>query len=216
MRPGNPWAGLSCAAHSAPRRKALGDGTDLPARPDRHARSHRQNRFAGEWSISASQVVADDVRAFYDGIRDDGAGSLLVIPLRCDPNRGLGLGLLGSDMKREQFDAFLAEKAIVLTMAVLYSDLRMVALSRAELHWAKLGPPRDPMLGVADFGLEERGDRPTYGNYRAHGATAFGLGQEKTRRRDPRTSVGEGLDVSADLLLGTGSIEGSRQSRMGS
>jgi DNA-binding CsgD family transcriptional regulator len=103
----------------------------------------------------ASQRVADDIRAFYDGVRDDGAGSLFVIPMRCDPNRGLGLGLLGSDMRRDQFDAFLAEKAIVLAMAVLYADQRMVTLSRAEnAPGASLAPREAQCLELLTSGLK--------------------------------------------------------------
>ena len=87
--------------------------------------------------------VPADVRAFYEAIREEGAGSLFVIPLRCDPKRGLGLGLLGSDMKRDRFDGLLAEKAAVLTMAVLYADLRMVALSRADMATETSLAPRE-------------------------------------------------------------------------
>jgi DNA-binding CsgD family transcriptional regulator len=102
-----------------------------------------------------SRQLADDVRAFYEGIRDDGAGSLYVIPMRCDPSRGLGLGLLGSDMRRDQFDAFLAEKAIVLTMAVLYADQRMVTLSRAEnAPGASLAPRETQCLELLTSGLK--------------------------------------------------------------
>lgn len=102
-----------------------------------------------------SQQLTVDVRAFYEGIRDDGAASLFVIPMRCDPNRGLGLGLLGSDMRRDEFDAFLAEKAIFLAMAVLYADQRMVTLSRAETATvASLAPRETECLELLTSGLK--------------------------------------------------------------
>ena len=165
----------------------------------------------------ASQGVADEVRAFYDGIRDDGAGSLFVIPLRCDPNRGLGLGLLGSGMKREQFDAFLAEKAIVLTMAVLYSDLRMVALSRAEnAIGPSLAPRETQCLELLTSGLKNEVIAQHMGitvhTVQLHLASAKKKLGAATREQALAKALTFRLIRSSERVH----IEGSRQSRIGS
>ena len=82
-----------------------------------------------------------DVRAFYEALRDDGARSLLVVPMRCDPQRGVGIGILGNDMPRAQFEALISDRGAAITLAVLHADLRMVVLARnlrsAEYKLAK-------------------------------------------------------------------------------
>jgi DNA-binding CsgD family transcriptional regulator len=99
--------------------------------------------------------VPAEVRTFYEDMRVAGAGSIFVIPMRCDPNRGLGLGLLGSDAKCEPFEAMMAERAPVLTLAVLYADQRMVTLSRADrVFESKLAPRETQCLELLTSGLK--------------------------------------------------------------
>ena len=164
-----------------------------------------------------SQGVANEVRAFYDGIRNDGAGSLFVIPLRCDPNRGLGLGLLGSNMKREQFDTFLAEKAVELTMAVLYADQRMVTLSRAEnATEASLAPRETQCLELLTSGLKNEVIAQRMGitihTVQLHLASAKKKLGAATREQALAKALTFRLIRSSERVP----IEGARQSRSGS
>lgn len=86
--------------------------------------------FWGTEFFGATKLDAD-VRTFYEALACDGARSMLMVPMRCDPERGLGIGLLGSDLPRPQFEAFIEEQGAALVLAVHHADHRMVNLSRA-------------------------------------------------------------------------------------
>jgi DNA-binding CsgD family transcriptional regulator len=101
------------------------------------------------------QKLDEDVRAFYNALRDDGCRSMLVVPLRCDPNRGLGIGTVGNDMPRKAFEDFIARRGVLLTMAIVYTDQRWVAHARADrLAEYPLAPREAQCLELLTSGLK--------------------------------------------------------------
>lgn len=97
----------------------------------------------------------EDIRFFYETLRDDGARSLFVVPLRCDQKRGLGVGMVGNGMPRKAFETHLDTHGASLALAVIYADLRMVALSRAQkADEASLAPRETQCLQLLTSGLK--------------------------------------------------------------
>ena len=69
-----------------------------------------------------------DVRAFYDLLSGDGARSMFIVPLRCNRKLGVGIAMVGADLPRAVFEAKIAEHGTALTLAAVYTDMRLVEL----------------------------------------------------------------------------------------
>lgn len=95
------------------------------------------------------------IREFYAALRRDGARSMLVVPLRCDPARGLGFGIVANDMPQRAFEARMKAIGPIMALAIVYTDNRMTQLSRAVRHAAaKLAPREAQCLELLTAGLK--------------------------------------------------------------
>ena len=75
-----------------------------------------------------AQKMDTDVRAFYEDLRDDGARSMFVVPLRNKRRLGFGFDLFGADLPRAEFEALIARDGAALALFAFYCDFRLIEL----------------------------------------------------------------------------------------